>query len=109
MSIRPPQAQYLRVSSELSVENGAIQDPSASRWNFQPQQWYPRLKLILRWLVTLAFAISLYGILYDYEQKGTFSQEYKTRFTFLTTALVLCLGLNLLVSRSPAPSAAPGY
>ena len=109
MSTRPPQAQYLRLSSELSVENGAIQDPSASRWKFQPQQWDPRLKLILRWLGTLAFVISLYVILYDYERKGTFSPGYKTRFTFLTTALVLGLALNLLVSRSFAPSAARGY
>ena len=117
MSIRPPQAHYLRISSELSEENGAIQDPSASRRNFQPQHWVPLLKpilkpilkLILRWLVTLAFAISLYGILHNYERKGTFPPKSKTLFTFFTTALVLGLALNLLVSRSSAPSAARGY
>ena len=110
MSIKSPQAHYLRISSEeLSVENGAIQDPSASRWNFQPQQWDPRLKVIFRWLVTLAFATSLYGILHNYERKGTFSPKSKTLFIFLTTALVLGLALNLAVSRSSAPSAARGY
>ena len=91
------------------MENGAIQDPSASRGNFQPQYWVPLLKLILRWLVTLAFAISLYGILHNYKRKGTFPPNSKTLFTFLTTALVLALALNLLVSRSSAPSAARGY
>ena len=109
MSIRTPQAHYLRISPELSVENGAIQDPSASRGTSQPQLWDPRLKLILRWLVTLAFAFSLYGILHNFERKGNFPPNSKRLFTFLTTVLFLGLALNLLVSRSSAPNAACGY
>ena len=108
MSIRSPQAHYSRISSELSVKNGAIQDPSAPR-DFKPQHWVSRLKVILRCLVTLAFAASLYGILHNYERKDIFPADSKRLFTFLTTALVLGLGLNMFVSRSPAPSAARGY
>ena len=109
MSIRTPQAHYLLISPELSVENGAIQDPSASRGTCQPKRWVPYLKLILRWLVTLAFAFSLLGILYIFERKGNFSPNSKKLFDFLTTAWVLGLALNLSVSRSSASKVARGY
>ena len=109
MSTRTPQAHYLLISPELSVENGAIQDPSASRGTFQPQHYFPRLKLILRWLVTLAFALPLCWILYSFERQGTFSPNSKKLFTFLTTAFPLVLALNLLVSRSSALNVARGY
>lgn len=61
-------------------------------------------KRTLRWIGTVIFAALIIVTLKIYEGKGNFSSNQKTVFNTTTVALILGLGLNVFVSRTPANS-----
>ena len=66
-------------------------------------------KRTLRWIATVIFTALILATLKIYQAKHNFPSDQKTVFNTIIVALILGLGLNLFVSRSPAKTKRTTY
>lgn len=58
-------------------------------------------KLLFQWIGTVLLTASVVGLVYGFKAKGTLTAAQKSTYSFVSTALILLLGLSFYVRSSP--------